>query len=144
MSTVKEGNTVSVHYKGTLSDGTEFDNSKLRGSTLEFKVGAGQMIKGFDNAVVGMGLGEVKTVTLSSDDAYGPVHEEAVREFPRNVFAADMTLEVDTIVHGEAGEGQPMVARVAALNEETVTLDLNHPLAGKELTFEIELLDITE
>tara|TARA_B100000700_G_C15007025_1_gene839046 strand:+ start:618 stop:1052 length:435 start_codon:yes stop_codon:yes gene_type:complete len=144
MSTVKEGNTVSVHYKGTLDDGTEFDNSKLRGSTLEFKVGSGQMIKGFDNAVVGMGLGEVKTVTLASNEAYGPVHEAAVRDFPRTAFGADMELEVDAIVHGESGDGQPMVARVAALNEDTVTLDLNHPLAGKELTFEIELVDITE
>ena len=102
------------------------------------------MIKGFDQAVVGMGLGEVKTVTLVANDAYGPVHEEAVREFPRSSFGDDMELKVDTIVHGETGDGQPMMAKVTSLDENTVTFDLNHPLAGQELTFEIELINIEE
>jgi len=143
MSTVKEGNTVSVHYKGTLDDGTEFDNSKVRGSTLEFKVGGGQMIKGFDNAVVGMGLGEVKTFTLTPDEAYGDVNENAVQEYPRSIFG-DTEIEVDGVVQGSSPTGQPMIARVKEIKEETVMLDLNHPLAGKELTFEVELINIEE
>jgi peptidylprolyl isomerase len=144
MSLVKEGHSVKVHYKGTLDDGTEFDNSRSRGQTLEFEVGTGQMIKGFDTALVGMGLGEVKTFTLSSDDAYGPVHDEAFRDFPREAFGEDVELEVDGVVHGSTPTGQPMIAKVTAISEETVTLDLNHPLAGKDLTFEVELLEIVE
>ena len=144
MSLVKEGQNVKVHYKGTLDDGTEFDNSRTRGQVLEFQVGTGQMIKGFDAAMVGMGLGEVKTFTLTSDDAYGPVQDEAFRDFPRDAFGADIKLEIDGVVHGSSPDGQAMIAKVAAINEETVTLNLNHPLAGKDLTFEIELVEIVE
>ena len=82
MSLVQEGHSVKVHYKGTLEDGTEFDNSRTRGDALAFQVGAGQMIKGFDAAVIGMGLGEVKTVAIPCADAYGDVQEEAFRDYP--------------------------------------------------------------
>ena len=142
MTTIKKGHNVKVHYKGTLEDGTEFDNSKSRGSTLDFQVGAGQMIKGFDKAVKGMGLGEVKTVTLTPLEAYGDVDPDAFRDFPKNAFPNDFEFKVGETVHGASPQGQPMVAKIAALNEETVTLDLNHPLAGKDLTFEIEVIEV--
>tara|TARA_R110000824_G_scaffold9834_2_gene43547 strand:+ start:8301 stop:8735 length:435 start_codon:yes stop_codon:yes gene_type:complete len=144
MSLVTEGHNVKVHYKGTLEDGTEFDNSRTRGAALEFQVGVGQMIKGFDEAVRGMGLGEVKIVTIPSTDAYGPVHTEAFRDFPRDAFGETHDLQVDGVVQGQSPDGQPMVARISALDETTVTLDLNHPLAGKDLIFEIEMLEITQ
>jgi len=142
MTTVKKGHNVKVHYKGTLKDGTEFDNSKNRGSTLNFQVGSGQMIKGFDNAVKGMGLGEVKTVTLAPNEAYGDVNPDAFKDFPKNAFPTDFDFKVGETVHGSSPQGQPMVAKIAALNDDTVTLDLNHPLAGEDLTFEIELIEV--
>ena len=86
MSTVEKGTKIKIHYKGTLEDGTEFDNSKTRGATLDFEVGAGLMIKGFDTNVLGMGEGEVKTFTLAPEEAYGPVVEEAFRLFPKDAF----------------------------------------------------------
>ena len=144
MSLVAEGHNVKVHYKGTLEDGTEFDNSRSRGPALEFQVGIGQMIKGFDEAVRGMGLGEVKVVTIPSSKAYGPVQPEAFKDFPRDAFGENHDLQVDGVVQGQSPDGQPMMARISALDKATVTLDLNHPLAGKDLIFEIELLEITE
>jgi peptidylprolyl isomerase len=144
MSTVKEGTTVKVHYKGTLEDGTEFDNSRERGSTLEFEVGSGQLIRGFDTAVTGMGTGEVRIVTISSADAYGEVRSDSFQEYPRSVFGEDIDLEVGGVVQGTGPKGEPLMAKVSKLTEALVTLDHNHPLAGKDLTFEIELIEIVE
>ena len=142
MSTVEKGTKVKVHYVGTLDDGTEFDNSKKRGNTLDFQVGAGLMIKGFDEAVTGMGEGEVKTITIPAQEAYGAVEADAFTDFPLAQFGDDLELEVGGVVQGSGPQGQPIMARVSALNESTVTLDFNHPLAGKDLTFEIELIEI--
>jgi peptidylprolyl isomerase len=144
MSLVKEGDTIQVHYKGTLDDGTEFDNSRQRGSTLEFQVGAGQLIAGFDTAVTGMGLGEVKTVTILCAEAYGAVQKEAFRDYPIGLFGEDIELEVGGVIQGTSPEGQPLLAKVTAVTDTTVTLDHNHPLAGKDLTFEIALVEIVE
>tara|TARA_Y100000593_G_C4243622_1_gene303509 strand:- start:541 stop:975 length:435 start_codon:yes stop_codon:yes gene_type:complete len=144
MSTVKEGQSVKVHYKGTLKDGTEFDNSRSRGETMEFEVGSGQLIKGFDTAVRGMGIGEVKTVTIPSTEAYGEVNPTAFRTFPKDTIEGADSLQVDSVVEGASSGGHPMLARVSSISDDTVTLDLNHPLAGKDLTFEIELIDIVE
>ena len=144
MSTVKEGHNVKVHYKGTLKDGTEFDNSRSRGATLDFEVGSGQMIPGFDKALVGMGLGEVKTFTLAPDEAYGEVHDNAMQSFPKTAFGEDFEFTVGHLVHGSTPTGEPLVAKIAAVEDESVTLDLNHPLAGESLTFEVELIDIGE
>jgi peptidylprolyl isomerase len=141
MSTVEKGTKIKVHYKGTLEDGTEFDNSKKRGSTLDFEVGAGLMIKGFDENVLGMGEGEVRTFTLEPEEAYGPVIEEAYRLFPKEAFG-DNDIEVGGVVQGQNGQGQPMMARVANISDDGILLDLNHPLAGKNLTFEVELIEI--
>jgi peptidylprolyl isomerase len=143
MSTVEKGTKIKIHYKGTLEDGTEFDNSKARGSTLDFEVGAGLMIQGFDNNVLGMGEGEVRTFTLAPEEAYGPIIEEAYRLFPKEAFG-DNSIEIDSVVEGHNGQGQPMMARIADISDEGVLLDLNHPLAGKDLTFEVELIEIEE
>jgi peptidylprolyl isomerase len=144
MNTVEEGTIVKVHYKGTLEDGTEFDNSRGRGDTLEFQVGGGQLIKGFDTAVTGMGLGEVRTVTIPPCDAYGEVQADAFREYPRGMFGEDIEMEVGGVIQGSGPQGEPLMAKVSALSDTLVTLDHNHPLAGQDLTFEIELIEIVE
>jgi len=141
MSTVEKGTKIKIHYKGTLEDGTEFDNSKTRGSTLDFEVGAGLMIQGFDTNVLGMGEGEVRTFTLAPEEAYGPIIEEAFKLFPKDAFGEN-AIEVGGVVEGSNGQGQPMMARIADISDEGVLLDLNHPLAGQNLTFEVELIEI--
>ena len=142
MSLIKEGHNVKVHYKGTLTDGTEFDNSKNRGTPLEFRVGSGQVIKGFDKAVLGLGLGEVKTFTLTPEDAYGDVNPDAIHEAPRSAFPPGFNFEVGTTVQGQTATGQPMVAKIISETDDGVILDHNHPLAGESLTFEIEVIDV--
>ena len=144
MSLIKNGHDVKVHYKGTLNDGTEFDNSKKRGNPLSVKVGSGQLIPGFDKALHGMGLGEVKTFTIPSAEAYGDVKEEAIQEYPKNVFPSDFKFEVGATVQGVSPTGQVMLARVISLADESVVLDHNHPLAGEDLTFEIEIIEYNE
>ena len=140
---VTTGQHVSVHYVGTLSDGTQFDNSRERGKTLDFQVGNGQLLSGFDNGIVGMSVGETKTITLSADEAYGQPQKEAIQEVPRKAFADDFEFIVGGTVQGSGPAGQ-FIAKVQAVNEEVVTLDLNHPLAGKDLTFEVELMSATD
>ena len=144
MSKVENGNNVKVHYKGTLTDGEQFDSSYDRGETLPFTVGAGQMIKGFDAAVVGMEVGEKKTVSIPSAEAYGERREDAVQDVPKTVFPPDFEFRINETVQGADQNGQPLIAKILEENEETVKLDLNHPLAGKDLTFEIELVEITK
>jgi peptidylprolyl isomerase len=141
MTVVKKGHNVKVHYKGTLNDGTEFDNSRNRGAPIDFEVGSGQLIKGFDSAVQGMGLGEVKTIKLPPSEAYGEVDPTLTREYPKTIFDPAMSLEKGIEVHGQSPQGQPIIATIEDFTDETVTLNHNHPLAGKELTFEIELIE---
>ena len=136
---VTNGQNVSVHYVGTLSDGTEFDNSRTRGETLNFQLGSGQLLPGFNDGVVGMSVGETKTITLTADEAYGQPQEEAIQDVPRAAFSEDFEFEVGGTVQGSGPAGQ-FIAKVQAVNEQVVTLDLNHPLAGKDLTFEVELV----
>lgn len=138
---VENGSNVSVHYRGTLGDGTEFDNSRTRGQTLEFRVGSGQMIKGFNDAVVGMTTGETKSVTLVPADAYGDRNPEALQAVPRTAFGDDFEFEVGEMIQGNGPRG-PFVARIHELQEADVVLDLNHPLAGEELNFEIEVVSV--
>ena len=140
---VKNGSRVQVHYKGTLSDGTEFDNSYNRGWPLSFQVGSGQMIGGFDNACVGMAKGQVKTVTLSPGEAYGERNPDALQPVPKEAFGPDFHFEIGAAVQGNGPRG-PFLAKIHALEEEKVVLDLNHPLAGEDLQFEIEVVGIDE
>ena len=144
MSLIKEGHNVKVHYKGTLTDGTEFDNSHTRGTPMEFKVGSGQVIKGFDSAVLGLGLGEVKIFTLSSSDAYGEVNPEAIQEAPKTSFPPDFQFKVGETVQGTSTTGKPLVAKIISESADTVVFDHNHPLAGEDLTFEIEIIEVDE
>ena len=134
----REGDSVAVHYIGTLDDGTEFDSSRPKGATLDFIVGAGQMIPGFDQAVQGMAEGETKTVRLEPGDAYGEINPEFVIEVqlsqvPEGTQAGDVLVDPTT--------GQPVP--VISVEGDVVTLDLNHRLAGQALTFEIEMVTIT-
>jgi len=141
---VTDGKNVRVHYKGTLSDGSEFDNSHNREQTLDFKVGAGQMLSGFNDAVLGMTEGQVKSFTIKAGDAYGDYNPEATATVPRASFPNDFEFAVGEQVYGASPDGAPVIAKIKSFAEEEVTLDVNHPLAGEDLTFEVELVEIQE
>ena len=145
MKTVEVGNNVKVHYVGTLTDGTEFDNSHVRGSTIDVEVGAPGLIAGFNNALIGMTEGETKTVTLSPEEAYGNRIEDAIQKFPMAAFGPDFEFIVGGTVQGNGPQG-PFLAKIHALEEEAqqVFLDMNHPLAGEELNFQIEMVEIAD
>jgi len=140
---VKNGDSVKVHYVGTLNDGNEFDNSYKRGSTLDFKVGGGQMIKGFDNALVEMEIGQKKTINIKPEEAYGPRREEAITVVAKENFPPDFVAKEGEMVQGRTESGQPINALIIEVQENDVILDMNHPLAGEELNFEIELVEIS-
>jgi peptidylprolyl isomerase len=142
MSKVENGNTIKVHYRGTLNDGTEFDNSRTRGDTFSFQVGAGSVISGFDSGVVGMTPGEVKTVVITPEDGYGDRVDEAVQSVPRESFPPDFEFVVGATVQGQRPDGQPFLAKICESSETSVVLDFNHPLAGQDLNFEIELVEV--
>lgn len=141
MAKVQAGDTVQVHYHGRLKDGTTFDSSEGR-EPLEFKVGSGQVIKGFDEAMEGMEPGEKKTVDIPVDAAYGQSAEENFLEFPKTDFPQDMTPEVGLQLHLSDNQGNHFPVVITEVRESSVILDANHPLAGKDLIFEIELVAI--
>ncbi len=143
MQNVEDGMYVSVNYTGTLNNGEQFDSSEER-PPLEFKVGAGQMIKGFEAAVMGMSLNEKKVFTLAPEEAYGERKEDHKHEFPRAEIPAEMTPEVGQTLALTSPDGQHIPARIVAVDEEKVTFDLNHPLAGQSLTFDIEVVGISD
>jgi peptidylprolyl isomerase len=130
-----------VNYKGTLEDGSVFDSSEERGP-LEFEVGSGQVIPGFDSAVSELEVGASTTVSINAADAYGERVDEAVQDVPLSVFPE--TPEEGMMVELAAPDGRRMAAVVSTVREEDVVLDFNHPLAGRDLTFDIELLEIVE
>ena len=141
MAQASKGDTVKVHYTGTLDDGTEFDSSRGR-DPLEFTVGGGQMIPGFDAGVDGMSVGESKKVKIPSDQAYGPRHDEMVISVPRDEFPPDASPAVGDQFQMRHETGQVIVVTVADVSDANVTLDANHPLAGEDLNFDIELVEI--
>jgi len=141
MAQAKTGDVVKVHYTGKLDDGTVFDSSANR-EPLEFKIGAGQLIADFEQAVVGMNPGDAKTIQIASDNAYGPYHEEMVIELERKDLPENLDPKVDQKLQVRQESGQEFVVTVTAVTENSVTLDGNHPLAGKDLTFDIELSEI--
>ena len=141
MSDAKAGDTVRIHYTGTLQDGSTFDSSAGR-DPLEFTLGAGQVIPGFDKAVDGMSTGEEKTVEIPCDEAYGPHDPNGRQDFPRANVPDDVPLEIGTRLQLSTPTGQPVMVTVADVSDETVVLDANHPLAGQDLTFKIELVEI--
>lgn len=142
MNNVENGNTVAVHYRGTLENGTEFDSSQGR-DPLAFEVGSGSVIQGFNDAVLGMTTGETKTFTLSAADGYGERNEEAVQQVEKTRFPEGFDSVVGAQVTGHNEIGQQFQALITEVQDETVTLDFNHPLAGQELTFEVEVVSIS-
>ena len=140
---VKQGDSVKVHYVGTLNDGNEFGNSYKRGSTLDFKVGEGQMIKGFDNAVAEMNVGDKKTINIKPEEAYGERKEEAIMAVAKDNFPPDFIAKEGEMVQGRTESGQPINALIIEVQDNDIILDMNHPLAGEELNFEIELVEIS-
>ena len=142
MSQAKSGDTVKIHYTGTLDDGTEFDSSVGR-EPLEFALGSGQVIAGFDKAVDGMTVGDSKTVTIPADEAYGDHHEKLVQQVPKTSLPEEMKPEVGMQLQSQSPDGQEMNLVIAAVEEESITVDANHPLAGQALTFAIELVEVS-
>ena len=138
MSQVKNGDTVKVHYTGTLADGTVFDSS-LEREPLEFTLGEGQLIPGFEKTVLGMSAGESRTVTIPAEEAYGPYREEMVLEVPRTQPPPDMQPQVGMQLQVGEEQGEGMLVQITQVSDSNITLDANHPLAGKDLTFNIQL-----
>jgi peptidylprolyl isomerase len=141
MEQVKSGDTVKVHYHGRLNDGTTFDSSEGR-DPLEFEVGSGSVIPGFDNGVTGMQVGEKKTINIPSDQAYGEKQDDLYMEFPIDRFPPDLKPEVGMQLNMSNGAGQNFPVVIREVREDSVILDANHPLAGEDLTFDLELVEI--
>ena len=141
MAEVKSGDTVAIHYTGTLQDGTKFDSSEGR-EPLSFEVGSGQIIPGLDQALPGMEVGEKKEVAIAADQAYGQVNPEMRQAVPREGIPDDIPLDLGTQLQMQTPDGQAMPVTVVAVDDATVTLDANHPLAGKDLKFDIEVVAI--
>ena len=140
---VKENCTVAVHYIGTLEDGSVFDSSREAGQPFSFETGTGSVVPGFNDAVVGMELGETKTVVLTPANAYGIHNENAFQVVPKSKFSPDFDFSPGNSVAGQSN-GQNFRAIIEGTTENHVVINFNHPLAGKTLTFEIEVIEITE
>ena len=143
MATAKSGDTVHVHYTGSLSDGTVFDSSRER-DPLTFTVGAGQVIPGFNSAVEGMNVGDSSTVTIPAAEAYGEYRDDFVINVKPSDIPEEITPEVGMDLQLHQQDGGAIPVKITAVTEEQITLDANHPLAGKDLTFEIELVELSE
>jgi peptidylprolyl isomerase len=141
MQQVKKGDKVKVHYHGRLTSGETFDKSEGR-EPLEFEVGSGMVIKGFDDGVTGMAIGDKKTINIPFDEAYGPRNPDMVIEMPKDRFPKDMEVEIGMPLGMSDGQGQQFQVVVTEIKDDSVTLDANHPLAGKDLIFDLELVSI--
>ena len=138
----KAGDTVMIHYTGTLDDGTQFDSSEGR-DPLEVTLGSGQVIKGFDDGVTGMSVGEEKTIHIPCEDAYGPINPEMTQDVPRAQIPAEIPLDIGRTLQMQGPNGEVIPVKVAKVTDETVTLDANHLLAGKDLNFKLKLVSIS-
>lgn len=143
MQQVKNGDTVNVHYHGKLTDGSTFDSSEGR-EPLQFTVGGGQVIKGFDDAMLDMKPGDKKTVQIPVENAYGQRNDDMMMEYPKSDFPADMQPVIGLELHMSDNAGNVFPVVIAEVRDEVVILDANHPLAGEDLIFEIELVSIGE
>ncbi len=141
LATIKEGDTVKVHYTGTIADGTVFDSSRER-EPLEFKLGEGKLIPGFEKAVVGMNVGDTSKVTIPSDEAYGEKREDMVIDVDRGQIPPDIKPEIGQQLQIQQKDGGAIPVVITEITDETVQLDANHPLAGQDLTFEIEVVEV--
>jgi FKBP-type peptidyl-prolyl cis-trans isomerase 2 len=142
MSKAQKGDKIKVHYTGKFEDGKVFDSSRDRGQPLEFTLGQGRLIRGFEDAVMGMEIGQTKTVNIPPEEAYGPRNEDLVRKMERSKFPAKIKPEVGTYLNIRQPDGGMLETMITEVTEDLVTLDANHPLAGKTLTFELELVEI--
>jgi FKBP-type peptidyl-prolyl cis-trans isomerase 2 len=143
MEQVKSGDKVKVHYHGKLTDGTTFDSSEGR-EPLEFEVGSGSVIAGFDSGVTGMSVGEKRTINIPVDEAYGQKQDDLMMEFPLDRFPSDMKPEVGMQLNMSNGAGQNFPVVIREVREDSVILDANHPLAGEDLVFDLELVEIVQ
>ena len=141
MTRAKAGDTVRVHYTGKLEDGSIFDSSQER-EPLEFTIGSGQVIPGFEAAVTGMATGESKSTTIPPEEAYGPRRQEMLAVVDREQLPDDLEVNVGQRLQVQQPDGRQIVVSVADIAEKTVTLDANHELAGKTLTFDLELVEV--
>jgi peptidylprolyl isomerase len=141
MMQAKDGDSVKVHYTGKLKDGSVFDSSEGR-EPLEFKVGAGQVIPDFENAVIGMNIGDSKTVDTPAENAYGAYSNEMIVDVPLDQFPPDIKPEIGLTLQMRQPDGHALNVVVSNVSDTVATLDANHPLAGKDLTFEIRLIEI--
>ena len=144
MTTVQNGSKVTFHYKGTLEDGSEFDSSYNREEPMTTVAGQGNLIAGFENALSGMSEGESKTFTVEASEAYGERDPNATTELEKTIFPDDLELTLGMPVPLTGPGGQNFVATLTELKDTSIVVDLNHPLAGKDLTFEIEVLEVDE
>ncbi len=143
MRQVATGDTVRVHYTGTLDDGTEFDTSTDR-DPIAFMIGGGQVLPGFENALVGMTEGETKSITLSPEDAYGPHDPELLHAVERERIPDEIDLKVGALLQAGDAQSNEITLRVVEVSDEMATLDANHPLAGETLTFELTMVAFGE
>ena len=141
MVLAKVGDTVRVHYSGSLEDGEVFDSSQER-EPLEFSLGHGMVVPGFENAIIGMDIGETKTVSIPPEGAYGPHFQERTLVVERSQVPPNIDAQIGMKLQLQSPEGGMTAAVITNVTEDTVTLDMNHPLAGKTLTFEIKLVEI--
>jgi len=141
MTQAKSGDTVRIHYTGTLEDGTEFDSSSGR-DPLQFTIGSGQVIPGFDKAVEGMTVGDSKSVAIPAEDAYGPRRDNMVQDVPRTALPEDLDPVEGMALQAKGQDGNIINLTVTSVADDSITVDANHPLAGKALNFDIELVDI--
>lgn len=142
MSQVKKDDTVKVHYTGKLIDGQVFDSSVERGEPIKFTMGQGQLIPGFEEGLIDMEVNEKKTINISKADAYGEVRDELIQEVPKDQLPEDITPEVGMGLVSKTQDGQDINLIVKEVKDDTITVDGNHPLAGKSLIFDLEVVEI--
>jgi len=140
---VKSGDTIKIHYHGKLTDGTTFDSSEGR-SPLKFTVGSGAVIRGFDEGVKGMSTGDKKTITIPFAEAYGPEDPNMIIEFPKDRLPSDLTPEVGMQLTMNNADGQQFHVVITGVTDQNIVLNANHPLAGKDLVFDLELVEIED
>ncbi|MCF8368931.1 MAG: peptidylprolyl isomerase [Bacteroidales bacterium] len=143
MHKVKEGSTVKVHYTGKLKDGSVFDSSEGR-DPLAFTMGAGMMIPGFENGVMGMTLNEEKSVTIQPKDAYGEVREDMIAQVEKKLLPKEIDPKIGMELMSQTPDGQQLIVKIIEVKEDAILVDANHALAGKELTFDIKVVEITD
>jgi|TARA_R110000744_G_scaffold188516_2_gene307858 peptidylprolyl isomerase len=144
MTKLKTGDKVKIHYIGTLKEGEVFDSSRDREQPLEFVIDDGNLIKGFNDSVKEMVVGDTKKISLVTEEAYGKYIDEAVIEVLKSEFPPEMKFELKGFVQGQDDKKRPIQGQIIKIEEEKITLDMNHPLAGEDLNFEIELLEVVK